>query len=127
MRIALEAEAVLGILTLSETGSVELISSEVLVFEIGYNLNPVRREFALQALSTSNAIVSMSESLEKRAAGLVARGFKPLDALHLASAETAQAQLFCTCDDRLLKKAKLQPDLTIRVVSPVEAIEEISQ
>ncbi len=127
VRIILEAEAVLGILMLCEAGSIELVSSEVLLFEIRHTPNPVRREYAIQALATSKTTVPLSESLGKRAGVLVGRGFKPLDALHLASAEAAQVQLFCTCDDRLLNKAKHQPDLTIKVVSPVEAIEEINQ
>jgi predicted nucleic acid-binding protein len=49
------------------------------------------------------------------------------DALHLASAEAARAELFCTCDDRLLKKARKIEGLQTRVVSPLEAIGEIEQ
>ena len=84
VRIVLEAEAVLGILTLCEAGSIELVSSEVLMFEIRHTPNPVRREYALQSLATSKTTVCLSESQGKRAATLVGRGFKPLDALHLA-------------------------------------------
>jgi hypothetical protein len=39
IRISLEAEAVLGILALIEVGNLELISSEVLRFEIGRSPN----------------------------------------------------------------------------------------
>jgi predicted nucleic acid-binding protein len=31
-------------------------------------------------------------------------GIKPLDALHLASAESGKADYFCTCDDKIIKK-----------------------
>jgi len=50
-----------------------------------------------------------------------------LDSLHLASAEAAGADLFCTCDDRLLKKVKTIEGLKARAVSPLEAIGEIEQ
>jgi predicted nucleic acid-binding protein len=51
----------------------------------------------------------------------------PLDALHLASAEAAQVDYFCTCDDRLLKKAKTVHDLKTVVVSPIELAEELEK
>ena len=54
-------------------------------------------------------------------------GFEPLDALHLASAEEAKADYFCSCDDRLLKKAKSFPRLKVRVMSPIELAEEIDR
>jgi len=126
VRITLEAEAVLGILALCQAGDIELVSSDVLVFEIERNPNPIRREYALQALSSAKVFVALSEPLEKRAAELVSFGFKPLDALHLGSAETIQSDYFCTCDDRLLNKAKSHPALKIKVVSPVDVIEEIN-
>ncbi len=51
----------------------------------------------------------------------------PLDALHLSSALEARADYFCTCDDKLLRRAKALTDLTLHVVSPLELIEEIDR
>jgi predicted nucleic acid-binding protein len=127
IRIVLEAESVLGILALCHAGDVELVSSDVLMFEIECNSNPVRREYAREAISVAKRFVALDDRIEKRAAELTAVGFKPLDALHLASAEAAQADYFCTCDDRLLRKAKAYPHLGTRVLLPVEASEEINQ
>jgi len=56
----------------------------------------------------------------------VERGIKPLDALHLASAEAAGVDYLCTCDDRFLKKAKQMSDLSIKIISPVALIEELN-
>ena len=56
VRIILEAEAVLGILSLYESGEIELISSEALLFEIGRNPNMTRQEYALETLSRRNHI-----------------------------------------------------------------------
>jgi hypothetical protein len=46
IRIALEAEAILGILSLYEAGKIDLISSEVLLFEVEQTANKIRQEFS---------------------------------------------------------------------------------
>jgi predicted nucleic acid-binding protein len=112
-RIILEAEAVLSVLALVESGGIELIASEILLFEIRRRPSDARRDYALEVLSRARTFVPLNERVEKRAAKFVAVGVKPLDALHLAAAEEAQADLFCTCDDRLLQKAKAMTGLRI--------------
>ena len=124
-RIILEADAVLGILALSEAGTIELISSDALLYETSRTPNVTRQEYAYETLSKATVFVELEEQVEMRARELNAAGIEPLDAQHLASAEAARADLFCTCDDRLLKKARSIPRLQTRVVSPLEAIEEI--
>ena len=126
-RIALEAEAVLGILTLLEAGRVALVSSEALLFEIDHSPNTTRQEYAMAVLSKAKTFVSLSGRLEKRARGFETLGIKPLDALHLASAEEARAEYVCTCDDRFLKRAIAIPGLRTRVVSPIELIKELER
>jgi predicted nucleic acid-binding protein len=127
VRIILEAEAVLGVLALSVSGEVELLSSDVLMFEITRSPNMARQEYAIEALSGAKVFIGLNERLEKRAIELNATGIKPLDALHLASAEEGQADYFCTCDDRFLRKAKALEGLRLKVVSPIELIEEIEK
>ena len=63
--IALEAEAVLGILALCESGEIELVSSDVLLFEIAHNPHPVRREYAFEALSVAREFIALSDSLQQ--------------------------------------------------------------
>ncbi len=46
-----------------------------------------------------------------------------MDSLHLAVAEKANVDYFCTCDDKFLRRAKAIPDLRTVVVSPLELIE----
>jgi len=62
--------------------------------------------------------------MEERADYFVKKGIKPLDALHLASASISKIDYFCTCDDRFLKKARTIIELTTKVVSPTELVEE---
>ncbi len=127
IRIALEAEAVLGILTMFETGKIELVSSEALQYEIGRNPNLTRQEYALEVLSKAQTFVELTEAVEQRARQLHLLGIGPLDALHLASAEEARVDYLCTSDDRFLSRAKNVPDLSTKVISPIELIKELEQ
>lgn len=77
-------------------------------------------------LDKANTVIEINDIIEQRARLFVERGIKPLDALHLASAETAEVDYLCTCDDRFLKKAQQRSDLAIKVVSPVTLIEELN-
>lgn len=125
IRIILEAEAVLGIIGLCETDKLELLSSDVLQYEVSRNPKTMRREFGLEILSKAGTFIKLNESIERRANEFEKIGISPLDALHLASAEEAEADYFCTCDDKFLKKTRLIIDLKMRVVSPLELIEEL--
>jgi predicted nucleic acid-binding protein len=124
-RIAVEAEAILGILGLCETGVINLVSSEVLQFEIDQIRNPQRKALILQILAAAHTTIQLTDIMALRAKQLELSGIKTFDALHLATAETAQVDYFCTCDDRLLKKAKSRTDLNLNTVSPLELAQEI--
>ncbi len=60
---------------------------------------------------------------ETRAAEFVQEGMPATDAFHLAAAEAANADYFCTCDDRLLRRAKRIAGLRTVAVSPLELLE----
>ena len=126
-RIAVEAEAILGVLMLCEAGQVELMMSDALGFELERNPNPVRKEYALKVLSKAAVFVHTESQIEERARTFLAEGIKPVDALHLASAVEAKADYFCTCDDRFLKRAKAVDTGQTKVVSPLELITEVTQ
>lgn len=125
IRITLEAEAVLGIINLCESDQLELLSSEVLVFEVQRNPHPIRRSFGLEILSKADSFVALDEQIEVRAKVFVEMGIKALDALHLACAESAETDYFCTCDDKFLNKAKRISNLRTKVVSPIELIKVV--
>lgn len=127
LRIAVEAEAILGILTICESGQAELVASEVLVFEAERNPHPVRKRYAFEVLSKAKLFIHADSRVEERARALYASGIRPLDALHLASAVVAEANYFCTCDDRFLKRAKAANTLQTKVVSPLELIVEVAR
>lgn len=65
--------------------------------------------------------VPPSHEAADRARELAALGFSPLDALHLAFAEQAQAKWFATTDDGLLKRARVHRErVHVLVVGPDE-------
>ncbi len=125
VRIALDAEAVLGVLALCSAGKVELVSSEALQYEMQQSPWPERREHARAVLATAHLVVAVDEAVERRAQGLLSLGFKPLDALHLACAETSGVDYFCTCDDRLLRRVRQTGGLKLKAVTPIELIQEL--
>lgn len=126
-RIAVEAEAVLAVLTLCEAGQVELMTSDILVFELERNPHPVRKEYALKVLAKAIVSVTTDSYVEEHARIFQAEGIKPIDALHLASAVIAKADYFCTCDDRFLKRAKVVDTGQTKAVSPLELITEVTK
>jgi predicted nucleic acid-binding protein len=125
VRIRVEGEAVLAIIALCESGMAELVCSDALEYEAGRNPNPGRRVYALDVLSHARRFVRLSPKIEERARLFNEAGLKPLDALHLACAIEAGADYFCTCDDRLLKRARVIHSGPPQVVSPLELIREI--
>lgn len=124
-RIALEAEAILSILTLWETGTISLVSSEILQFEIDQISQPQRKAFVSAILDRIQTTVILTDEITQQAKALEQYGLKPIDALHIAMAEAAQIDYFCTCDDRLLKRAKAIPNFLLCVVSPLELAQEL--
>ncbi len=126
-RIILESEAVLGVLSLFENGKIDIVASDVLLFETRQNPNETRREYAFEVLSKASEIIQLSSEIVERAQQFSAQGIKPLDALHLASAEIGRVDYFCTCDDKLLRKAKFLTDILIKIISPNELMLEIEK
>jgi predicted nucleic acid-binding protein len=121
-RVNLEAEAVLTILRLVENGNIALVSSEALEFEADQTPDAQRRAAGKEILKLADQTLRLAEEVENAASALVEAGIKPLDALHLAFASRAGVEYFCTCDDRLRKKAQRLKSLKTTVVTPTELV-----
>jgi len=124
-RIAVEAEAVLVILALCESDRLKLISSDALLFEISRIPYQDRKADALAILEIAKEAVALTTKIESLARRFGALGLKPLDALHLAFASGSKVDYFCTCDDKVLKKAKNFDKINTKVVSPTELVMEL--
>jgi predicted nucleic acid-binding protein len=124
-RVAVEAEAILVVLALCESGYLNLISSDALLLEINQIPDQVRKEDALKILNLAKKTVELTSEIETLARKFGAYGIKTLDALHLAFASFSKADYFCTCDDKFLRKAKRLSKLNTKVVSPTELVMEL--
>ena len=127
VRIRLETEAILAVITLFEQQQVELVASETLYFEAERTPVPRRKKYILQLLEEASNYIVTSPPIVRRAKQIEASGVKPFDALHLATAMEAGADYFCTCDDKFLKRAKRAETGKTQVVSPLELIEALEQ
>ena len=105
-RNRLEAAAVLAVFEEIDLGEIKLVSSSVLVYENLMSPLVDRREYIATYLTLATTFVTTDTALLKRATEIGAQGIRPLDALHVASAERGGAEWFVTCDDRILRKAR---------------------
>jgi predicted nucleic acid-binding protein len=118
-RVREEAAAVAAIIALAEAGEIALVRSPAHLVENDANPREDRRLAASLWIDGAAVSVPLDAKVEDRAGELVALGFAPLDALHLAFAESAEARWFVTCDDGLLKRAgQLGNALRTIVVTP---------
>jgi len=109
----------------AETGHAELVSSEALLYEIERNPDPIRRNFALKMLAVAKRFVHVTSEIEQRAAQLARGGLTALDALHVACAEAAAADVFCTCDERILRKAQTLQNSSTKWLNPATLVAEL--
>lgn len=126
LRIRLESEAITLIIERVDRGEWSEVSSEIAVLEIRAISDAERRERVKALLPEKRNIHKLTETTFPRASALMKFGFKPADALHVAAAEQACADIFLSCDDQLCKLGKRHRNqLNVRVVNPLEWIKEI--
>ncbi len=109
IRIRQEAEAVERVLAGVRRERIELLA----------------RVEAQTTLSFAVKKIAIDDAIAVRAQNLVALGYGPFDALHLAAAESGGADVLLTTDDRLLKRAARKlgnPRIPVR--KPVSWIRE---
>lgn len=124
-RIREEAEAVEQVLAGVRRGVVRLLSSEALEDEVRRNPSQERRREAQTTLTSAVASIEIDEVIALRAQGLVGLGYGPFDALHLAAAELAGADVLLTTDDRFLKRtARKLGNPRIPVRNPLSWVKE---
>jgi predicted nucleic acid-binding protein len=122
-RIRREAEAVARIFEKVENGSIQLVASPAHRFENDRNPREDRRLATALWLQKADRSVDSTPDIEERARLLTGLGFGPLDALHLALAEKAEARWFVTTDDRLLGTALRKRDqMQVEVVKPDQLV-----
>ncbi len=124
-RVHVEAEAILAVLGLVESGQVEMLSSDALEFEINRMPDAERQSRAREMLKLASQTLKLVDEVLTHARQLNDLGVKTVDSLHLAFASWARVDFFCTCDDKLVRKAKKVNSLNTTVVTPLQLIVEV--
>jgi predicted nucleic acid-binding protein len=125
LRIRVEAEAMIVLLEMIENGKLQMVSSDVLVFEIMKTPDPERVEFGLNFLALGKTNLKLTDYCVKRAKDYEKLGIKAIDALHLAVAEDNNIDYLCTCDDRFLKRANEIKSIGTKIILPTDLIREV--
>ena len=95
--------------------------------EIGQTPDPERRRRVGLLASHAHRSVIVGNLEVERAEQLETWGITALDALHLACAESGEADVFLTTDDKLLSKtAAYAEQLRVRVENPLAWLREVS-
>lgn len=127
-RVHLESEAVLLIISRFETGDWMWVGSDAVSFEIAQTPDSERAARVRQLTLSAHTVMPITETDIERAEHLETLGFRPLDALHIASAERGEADVMLTTDDRLRRLAeRVKDQLQVRVANPLTWLTEIDQ
>jgi predicted nucleic acid-binding protein len=124
-RIRLEKEAILAILSRCNFGSWVHISSNIVDYEIN-QINDYERRSEVQALNAEcDEKIILNQKIFDRAGTLESYGIKSYDAYHVALAEAANADVFLTTDDKLIKLAE-KAQVNVKVINPVTWVMEVN-
>ena len=118
LKVLLESLAKLSIQQKMRDGELEYVWSTVLDFEIGKSGFIDRTRQILPWANGAVVKVFVNDFIRTRAKDFEAVGVKPVDALHVACAESAGCDWFFTADNGLIKKAKAHTSM--HVANPVE-------
>ena len=126
-RIRVETEAVFAVLAAVQVNELSLLSSEALQYEVGRIPEEARRTEVLSVLSLASEHLQVTDVVEALALTFEQQGVRPMDAIHLALASIANADFFCTCDDRLYRKAQSITGLACKVMTLLNLIPEVTK
>lgn len=125
-RIRLETEAIKTILKLQEQKFLNIIISQITLFESQNTPDLNRRLKLCDMIYSSQPIISLTSKIVQRAKYFESCNVDAMDAMHLACAEN-NADVFLTVDHKFLKRAELIANLEIEVTNPLTWLQKISQ
>ena len=126
-RIRLESEAVATILNQIDRGKWIWIGSQALWIEINRMKDNDRKVKVLKLFAGVSRMVSISKDAEERGRQLMSLGIKAMDAVHVACAECAKADMFLTTDDRLENMyRRYSKKIKVRIANPLDWLAEVN-
>lgn len=125
-RIKIETEAIFVVLAAVQAGDVTMLGSEALEYEISRIPDEARRKEVLSVLALATQRLVVTDEIESLALSFEKQGVQAMDAVHLALADKAKADYFCTCDDKLFRKAQALQGLTCKVITLLGLVPEVT-
>ena len=124
-RMVAEARAVRAVLAACAAGRAARLASPLLWYESGLNPNGPVRDGVRLDLAAANREAPFDRAAADRAADYnrgrgLRRGSAERDGMHLASAVEAGADVFCTVDDRLFRRATAADTAATAVLTPAD-------
>lgn len=110
-----------------QAGDLSLLSSEALEYEVSCIPEQARQSDVFEVLSLAAERLEVTDAVESLALSFEQQGVQAMDAIHLACASMAKADYFCTCDDRLLRKAQTLSGLECKTISLLGLVPEVSK
>ncbi|MCI5122774.1 MAG: PIN domain-containing protein [Candidatus Electrothrix sp. AUS4] len=124
-RIHLESEAIILIMDRMHNKEWEWVGSDVLIAELEDTPDIDKRRYLMELAEWVHLHVELTEDVIARATELEQLGLKSFDAMHVACAESAQADVFLTTDDKLLKTAQRErAKLHVTTANPLSWLTE---
>jgi predicted nucleic acid-binding protein len=120
----MECEAILSIIDNCGTSDWSYFSSDALLDEIIEITDNDKREKVMLLYRAAAEHIGFTEAIFSRAKELEQWGIKSYDALHVAGAEAAKADVLLTTDRRLINAAK-RIGIHIPVLSPLVWLAEV--
>jgi predicted nucleic acid-binding protein len=118
-RIIFETNAIILIFRRIDSGELDLMGSDVLVDEIEQTPLIKKRLKLFELLNKVNLYIALNNDIINRGKELEMYKLKPHDALHIASAEFGNADIFLTVDDNILNKYNNNPDFFhVKITNP---------
>ena len=106
-----------------DSGRWEQRASRMAEIELSASTDEIRRRRVLLLLPRDR--IELTPDVFDRARQVVKRGLHAADAVHVAAAEAAGADVFLTCDDRLLRQCRrIAGELNVVVANPVDWLRE---
>lgn len=124
-RVRMESEAVTLVFEHIDAGRHQQVSLQVAEIEIAAITEPERRRRVHALLPPRKDRIRLTQAIFARAESPAGLGFKSADALHIACAEAAGADIFLSCDDRLCRLGRrVAKHLGVTVANPLQWIPE---
>jgi predicted nucleic acid-binding protein len=118
-KVRVETEAVISLLKrCNSLDDWSLVGSNIITLEASRNPDNVKKQKLLLLHEGAAETIGYNDVIKTRAKDFEAHNVKPLDSLHLASAEYAEVDVLLTTDAKFIKAA-YRTNARIRVVNPL--------